>query len=327
MSLTVQVIPILDSQSVDIKRFKNLEVYDKIIDNEIMPPIAPNCFLGAWYRKVFSSVDNWLGIEGVIELGEFTPDEARFNLDNKGRYMDNPSIYMGGKSLKESDAGLGLNLTYLSADTSKDLDYSSPKLAYRPFYRYIYSDAIDIEGNVTRREINSWNISNPRSLMYYYFPGDVIRMSVYSPVSDYLQLRIEVIKSTTIPKYVKLRKSYNLENDMPSDYYSPIFHSKGQGKDKAEFKRVNSIDQFGNEGYNAQNTKATVSTATWQEVYLYREINNKLYKVPFNQARQASMICPNEKAITVEAIDNNKGAEKITIHPNKINEYGESNEN
>lgn len=318
MSLTVQVVPILDSHAVDVQKFKNLRVYDGIIQDEIFPNETPLCFLGAWYRKVASSKDKWLGIEGIIELGEFTPDEVRFNLDGKGRYMDVPSIYMGGKSHFESDAGLGLNTSYLSADTSSPLDYSSPKIAYRPFWRYIYQDALDIEGNVTRREINSWNISNPKSLMYYYFPGDVVRMSCYSPLPNYLQLRIEVIKPTTIKKYQDLRKKYQLPNDIPSDFYSPIFFSKGHGIDAAEFKRVNAIDQYGNEGYHAQNTKAFVSAATWSEVYLYREIAGEIVKVPFNKKRQISMICPNEKAISVK-VDDNQNLETISIHPDKIN--------
>ena len=318
MSLTIKVVPTLDSRAVDTSRFLDLEVYQGKVQGEVLPPQAPPCFLGAWYRKVFSSTDQWLGIEGTITLGEFTPDEARFNLDGKGRYMDNPSIYMGGKSHTESDAGLGLNLSYTSSDVTGELDYSSPKLAWRPFWRYIYKEAEDTAGNVRRREVNSWNISEPRSLCYYYFPGDTIEMAVYSPLKDYLQLRIRVIKPTTIPKYVKLRKQYELPNDAPLDFYSPIFYSKGHGTDDAEFKRVNSIDQFGNEGYHAKDTKATVSEAVWHEVYLYRKIDGKLMKVPFDQARQTSMICPNEKAIDVKTLEKEKGSEAITIHPEKV---------
>ncbi len=315
MSLTVQVVPILDSRDLDISKFTNLPIFEGNIANEVLPPPVPSCFLGAWYRKVFSSSDRWLGIEGTIELGEFIPDEARFNLDGTGRYMDVPSIYMGGKSVHESDAGLGLNLTYLSADITEDLVSSSPKLAYRPFWRYIYQEALDISGNVTRREINSWNVSNPRSLMYYYFPGDVVRMSVYSPLPHYLQLRIEVVAVTDIPKYVELRKSYHLANDWPADFYSPIFYSKGHGIQNAEFKRVNAIDQFGNEGYFAKPTKANVSTATWRETFLYREINQKLVKVPFSTLRQTAMLCPSEQAITAKPINEEMGGESIAIHP------------
>jgi len=318
MSLTIQIVPTLDSRDADISRFKNPKIYSGPIPEEILPGETPKCFLGAWYRKVFSSFDRWLGIEGVIRLGEFTPDPLRFNLDHKGRYMDNPSIYMGGKSSKESDAGLNLNLSYLSADTSSELDLASPKAAYRPFWRYIYNDAKDISNNVTRREINSWNVSDPRNLHFYYFPGDVIRMSVYSPLKDYLQLRIEVIEPTKLKKYNALRQGYQLENGRPADFYSPLFYSKGHGSEKAEFKRVNSIDQYGNEGFTAQETNALVSEAEWKEVFLYREIDGEIRKVPFVAARQTSMICPDRNAITVKPGNEEYGGEFIIIHPGKV---------
>lgn len=123
--------------------------------------------------------------------------------------------------------------------------------------------------------MNSWNVTHPKNLSYYYFPGDVLRMSVYSPLPDYLQLRIEVVKPTEIPKYAKLRRGYGLPGNRPADFFSPCFYSKGHGYDKAEFKRVNAIDQYGNEGYKAQETKARVTPAVWREVYLYREIGGE----------------------------------------------------
>ncbi len=88
----------------------------------------------------------------------------------------------------------------------------------------------------------------------------------------------------------------------------------------AEFKRVNSIDQYGNEGSNVKATKATVSEAIWREVYLYRKVNNKLVKVPFNKQRQTSMICPNVESfsITVSEEQKQKGGESITIHPKPL---------
>ncbi|HNZ50225.1 MAG TPA: hypothetical protein PK087_00630 [Bacilli bacterium] len=318
MSLRIQVVPTYDSRAFDVRPFLNPKVYRGPIVNEKAPMTSPPCFLGAWYRKVFSSFDAWLGIEGVIELGEFTPDEARFNLDGQGRYMDVPSIYMGGKSHFESDAGLGLGPTYLSNDFSMELNQSSPKLAYRPFWRYIYQDASELNGNVKRREINSWNVTNPRSVIYNYFPGDVLRMSVYSPIIDYLQLHIELIKTTTIPQYMNIRAQYHLENNRPDDFFSPLFFSKGHGIDDAEFKRVNAIDQFGNEGFHAQATKAKVSKAVWHETYLYRLLDGEIRKVPFSKARQTRMICPNNEAITVEALNEAIGSEAITIHPGEV---------
>lgn len=69
MSLTNIVVPILDSRDVDVREFDNVPLYEGEIEGEILPPPPPACFLGAWYRKVVSSKDLWLGIEGVIELG------------------------------------------------------------------------------------------------------------------------------------------------------------------------------------------------------------------------------------------------------------------
>ena len=106
-------------------------------------------------------------------------------------------------------------------------------------------------------------------------------------------------------------------DDSPSDFYSPLFHSQGHGVLPAEFKRVNSIDQFGNEGYHAKMTQATVSEALWHETYLYRKMEGKVYKVPMNKSRQVSMICPSEAAIQVKSLDDSKGSESITIHPGK----------
>lgn len=321
--LNKRVVPTLDSHYATLDAFENIPVYEGEIPEEFLPQQAPKCFLGAWYRKVYSSKDAWLGIEGVIKLGEFTPDEARFGNDNRTfwlRYLDSPSIYMGGQSQSESDAGLGWMVGYETTDTSEPLNYGSKKVAYRPFYRYIYSEAIDIEGNVQRNNVNSWNVSDPKRFEYYYFPGDVIRMSVYSPVENYLQLKIELIEPTQIPKYQAQRAAFNLRDNKPSTYYSPLFYSEGHGVNNAEFKRVNSIDQYGNEGSNVKATKATVSEAIWREVYLYRKVNNKLVKVPFNKQRQTSMICPNVESfsITVSEEQNQKGGESITIHPKPL---------
>jgi len=318
MSLEKKVVPTLDSRALDTSRFDNVPVFNKAVPGEADAPEVQRCFGGAWYHKVMSSRDTWLGIEGVITLGEFIPDDKRFGLDKYERYMDNPSVYMGGHCDFESDAGLGMNVGYEDQDTSKPLDQNSPKVAWRPFWRYIYSDIKDQDGNVLRRNFNSWNISDPRNFQYYYLPGDTIRMSVYSPAKDYLQLRIEIIEPTTIPKYVEQRKRYGL--NAPGTFYSPIFHSEGQGSGKAAlFKRVNSIDQFGNEGGVAKVTDAKVTPAEWKEVYLYREIDGTLQKVPFNASRRASMSCPDARAYTVsyEGLEAQKGAERIEIHPGR----------
>lgn len=317
MSLTKLLRPVLDSRAVDTSMFDDVSACHEPIEGETFPGEPQRCFAGAWYRKVMSAQDAWLGMEGLIRLGEFTPDEKRFDLDGLGRYMDNPSVYMGGNAGHESDAGLGLNLTYLSSDTREPLDLSAPKLAYRPFWRYIYDDAVDIDNNVTRKSVNSWNIAEPEALMYNYFPGDLLRMKIYAPIPDYLQLRIEVVEPTTIERYVKLREAYGLPDGKPRDFHSPIFISEGHATHDAVFKRVNSIDQFGNEGHGAKATDATVSEATWKETWLYRERKGAIVKVPFSAERQRAMACPREDAFTIRALDQDLGAETIAIHPGK----------
>ncbi len=323
--LNKRVVPTLDSHYTAMDAFNNVNVYEGQIMEELGPQPAPKCFLGAWYRKVYSSKDAWLGIEGTIRLGEFTPDEKRYGSDGRtfwDRYLDNPSIYMGGQSQSESDAGLGWMTGYETLDTSELLNYGSKKICYRPFYRYIYSEAIDIEGNVTRNNVNSWNVTDPKRFEFYYFPGDLIKMSVYSPIEDYLQLRIEVIEPTSIPKYKNQRELYGLKNNQPSIYFSPLFYSEGHGRLNAEFKRVNSIDQYGNEGSNVKPTHATVSEATWESVYLYRRITDKLIKVPFIKQRQTEMVCPNLESFSIKTTEalQAKGGEQIMIHPKPLTE-------
>lgn len=312
------IIKTLDSSYADDRDFIEAKIYDKEIIDEIKKPDVPKCFLGAWYRKVFSSKDKWLGIEGTITLGEFIPDENRFGYDNRvfyKRYLDSPSIYMGGLSISESDAGLGLMSGYSYPGEEIEINYGTPKIAYRPFWRYIYSEVKDIKGNVERTNVNSWNVSDPELFDFYYFPGDKIKMSVYSPKKNYLQLRIEMIEQTKIKKYIDIRKKFNLKR-LNKTFYSPLFYSEGHGEKNAEFKRVNSIDQYGNEGFIVKDTEAKVTKAVWHNVYLYREINNEIYKVEFNENRQASMACPNKESFNIKPLNN--GGEEIIITPSSI---------
>lgn len=314
--LSKLVTPTLDSNYFDDRDFLEAKVFNGVIENEVIAPSVPKCFLGAWYRKVFSSKDHWLGIEGIITLGEFIPDENRFGYDNRvsyERFLDSPSIYMGGFSLSESDAGLGLMSGYEYDGQDIEINYGTPKVAYRPFWRYIYNEVVDISGNVERNNVNSWNTSDPKLFDFYYFPGDKIKMSVFSPQKDYLQLRIEMIEQTNIEKYVKIRKQFNLKRHNRV-FYSPMFYSEGHGdKNTAEFKRVNSIDQYGNEGFVVSETKAKVTKAVWENVYLYRNIKGEIYKVPFSEERQANMACPNKETFIIKKLKN--GGEEITIEP------------
>lgn len=313
--LSKNIIPTRDSNYADYRAFIDAPIYSEKIRDEAPKPEAPKCFLGAWYRKVFSSKDYWLGIEGVITLGEFIPDENRFGTDKRviyERYLDNPSVYMGGAALAESDAGLGWNIGYHEADQKLDLNYGSPKVAYRPFWRYIYQQVSDVATNVERNYVNSWNVSNVNDFDFYYFPGDKVKMAVYSPLNNYLQLRIELLEPTEIEKYANLRNSYQLKTK-PRVFYSPLFYSEGHRVNKAEFKRVNSIDQYGNEGYEVSKTTAKVTEAVWENTYLFRKIKGTIYRVPMLENRKAEMACPNEESFSTKRLPN--GGEAIIIHP------------
>ena len=67
--------PTLDSRYVDTRKFDYVPLGDvKDLPEQKIP--EQKCFLGAWYRKAVSAVDNWIGIEAEIELGEFIPDPS-----------------------------------------------------------------------------------------------------------------------------------------------------------------------------------------------------------------------------------------------------------
>ena len=306
--------PTLDSHYVDVTKFDNVQIGDKQ-DLPIYHLSKQPIFQGAYYHKVVSPIDFWIGIEGEVKLGELTNDPERFNLDGLGRFMDNAAVYMGGKGEMEADCGLGYNLCYENADTSKTLDLSSPKIAYRPFWRYIYNVREASLCQTDVKSINSWNNTDPKQLQYYYFPGDIIRMKVYSPLPNYLQLRIELVKPTDILKYVEMRKRFNLVNNLPSDFYSPLFYSAGHSLKPVEFKRVNSIDQYGNEGRPIQMTKAAVSEATWYNCYLYKEKDGDIFKYPFTKELQMIINAPNDSVFSIYNYHSEEGGEKISINP------------
>lgn len=305
----------IPKEEVDTSKFIDIPVFCGKIPNELEPPKQIKCFPGAWYHKVVSSKDSWVGVEAKLKLGEFTPDEKRFNLDGLGRFMDNHNVYLGGLAETEADCGLGYNTMYESDNTSYELTKASPKLGYRPFYRFIVKERYEEGGNVDVINANFWRTSDPRDLCYYYFPGDIVRIKVYSPIPNYLQMRIELVEPSKIKKYQEIRKRYHLENDLPKDYISPLFYSSNQGVTSAEFKRVNSIDQYGNEGFKAINNTSKVENEVWYECYLYRYLKGELVKVPFNQKRQCVGNFPNSKSIKVIPLNHVLGAEEVNIIP------------
>ena len=113
-----------------------------------------------------------------------------------------------------------------------------------------------------------------------------------------------------------MREKYGWKD--PADFLSPVFTSPGHGTGiLAEFKRVNAIDQSGNEGGVAISTQTEVKNIIWHETYLYRIIDGTLYRVPMNESRRGTTSAPEDKYFTVsyEGVDSSLGGEVVTIHP------------
>lgn len=308
-------------------------VYTNEINNEALLPVAPNCFQGAYYHKVFSSKDYWLGLEAEVTLP--TPDINRYestfndslNIDPNSRNLDNPSLYMGGHAYNESDVGLSLKNALVKNDGGS-IGISVGSYAFRPFWRYITSSdydagtydratgrfyAVSCNGSGTSKNCSgNWDFNDTQ---YYYLPGDQLRMIVYSPKPGYLQLQIEVIAASTLPYSVGVRTFNGWE--APADFISPIFSSPGHGSMKAEFKRVNAIDQVANEAKPVKETTTTVGEAIWHNTYLHRDIDGEMYRIPFNMTRVAVMSCPVKSYFTTTGINAITGGETVAIHPGR----------
>ncbi|HBP26163.1 MAG TPA: hypothetical protein DD618_04355 [Acholeplasmatales bacterium] len=307
---TIDFVVLADLASLPVNWWHTVSVWNDPIIGESADPSTPSCFAGAVYRKVVSSKDYWLGIEAVVTIPDFIPDPLRYDDGKMSYYLDNASLYMGGHANYESDVGLTWAIGYPDSISTA---YTRSGICFRPFWRYITSTD------------NIYRNADVSDFQYYYFPGDKIRMSVFSPKSGYMQMRIELLEPTTHVKYANARLAYNLGEDFNRVFTTELFPSGGMGAIKAEFKRVNAIDQVSNEGKPTLNTNAVVDHAVWHEVYLYRKIDGVLYKVPMTSARSASMTCPlgsnvngdftNAFAISYDQVDPSLGGEVVTISP------------
>jgi len=297
------------------------------IQGEKLNPNPPAFFGGAWYYKVVSSKDKWVGIEGIVTLPEVTL--TRYNgeydpgldIDPAGVNLDNPSVYMGGNASGESDVGLSLSKALIDIPSQT---LSKGSIAFRPFWRYITSEnkdvgGYDVHGGEYAVSCNGNNcIANYhwRYTEYYYLPGDTLRIIIYIPEPNKMQLQIEVIEKSTLPSSVEIRERYGWKD--PENFKSPIFQSPGHGTGiNAEYKRVNAIDQVKNEGGTAIATDSVIKNAVWRETCLYREINGILYRVPMGESRRGVLAAPDKTRFTVsyDGVDKDLGGEVITIHP------------
>lgn len=311
-----QVVVLKDPQYNPENLWTNLPVYLGEVPNEAYPERQSE-FPGALYRKVQSSKDYWLGIEVTVTLPEFIGDEKRVSQNPSGslgdmRYLDNGSVYLGGNATRESDVGLTWSVGASDA-TATAVDWSQ-SIAYRPFWRWITGDHQNLYAN------SKW-----QDTQFYYYPGDKVRMSVYSPEEGMLQLKIELLEETTIPKYVERRASFHLGDNYEKVFVSSKFESPGMGKYKSSFKRVVAIDQVNNEGKPTCPTNASNIGAIYHECYLYRNINGKMYKVPLIERRYSAINSPsktnslgdftNAFSVSYDGVNKELGGEIVSIDP------------
>lgn len=248
--------------------------------NEVRPVASKPCFEGAYYRKLVSSTDNWVGISGTVVLPQIAFDETRKNPKNTKQYSDNPSIYLGGLvDGQETDIGLSWEVI-----KDKDGRVSAERVAFRPFLRRT--------GHKSGQQ--HIFVNGPAEAGYYWYPGEEVFMS------------LETIGDGLVKFSIKgAGKSYET-----------TFECAGYSlKHKGEFKRVNAIDQMGNEGKPVQATTTAVTNAKWLHTDLLRMEDGKVVKTAFHSGRYTAMNCPFPKffSIVSTAKDQLIGAEVINI--------------
>ncbi|HZH35279.1 MAG TPA: hypothetical protein VEX64_10590, partial [Pyrinomonadaceae bacterium] len=248
-------------------------VVQKNAAGEVVPASSLPCFAGAYYRKAVSSFDVWTGIAGIIKLGTPKTDEERLNSTTK-QPLDNFSVYLGGRAgAQEIDAGLTWEFT---KDEAGNL--SKRRNAWRPFWRN-----------------ETWN-NAPAEKQFYWYPGDTVQIAVL--VVGPKKLRLIVADASPQPKRV-------FQTDFDAVGFAPNV--------MRQFKRVNAIDQFGNEGKPVQPTRAEVTGAEWLQTILLRGEGANAKQIPMDKTRFTDMRCANESNVVVTATDVAKGGEKIDI--------------
>jgi len=255
------------------------------LPGEIKPAASIDCFAGAYYRKAVSSKDKWRGINAKVVLPQVYVDPDRPNLAKPGDfYLDNFSIYLGGNANgQETDIGLTWEVIRL-----QNGNLSSNCVAFRPFWRTTTYDGHGI----------GWANADAQNPNYHFYPGDTLILSLIL-IEDKM-VRFDVIGQGRIAH----------------KHFSVDIECRGFTKlGSAEYKRVNAIDQTGNEGRPAQPTKAKTIGTEWLETNLLRLDGTEIITVPMHSRRYTDMRCPLEKHIQITASDEDRkiGAEIINI--------------
>lgn len=257
----------------------NLKVGDAIavsgvdLSKEVAPLASVPCFAGAHYRKAVSSYDSWTGIAGFVKLGTPKVDEARIGEKSK-QPLDNFSIYMGGSAGGKFEVDAGLTWEFTVDETGKKSDRRN---AFRPFWR--------------TQKPGDWS-SAPAKKEFYFYSGETVQMAIL----------------VAGPKKLRLVVSDGKGKTFQTDFDAEGFVAGAP----RQFKRVNAIDQVGNEGKPVLPTKAEITGSEWLQTILLRGEGSAAQQLPMNSSRFTDMRCSNG-AVVVTPVDAAKGAEKIDI--------------
>lgn len=262
------------------------------------------CFPGAWYYKVKTPRGPFLGMKANLTLPRFYPDEsrveyledARFEQGKMKRYLDTPSVYLGGCSDHECDIGFGWFHGLVEGKLSVD------KITFRPFWRTIHVQ--------NGKEVNQYRGTSLEETQYYFFPGDRVEVKLLCEVDDTLSFYVTLLEETTLEPY----RSIRIQNATPQPLVVKDLIAPGNGTKDTEYKRVNAIDQYHNEGKPTQSTSAQAIHAIWEDVTLYYQDNRTLCYTPMEGFLQTRILCPHEDAFSVTKTNH---FEVVSIRPQK----------
>jgi hypothetical protein len=151
---------------------------------------------------------------------------------------------------------------------------SDKRNAFRPFWR-----------------TKDWNTA-PAKKEFYFYPNETVQMAIL----------------VAGPKKLRLIISNGKDKTFQQEFEAEGFVS---GLPR-QFKRVNAIDQVGNEGKPVQPTKAEIVGSEWLQTILLRGEGVSVQQLTMNSARITDMRC-GEKNVVISSADTSKGAEKIDI--------------
>ncbi|WP_187774938.1 hypothetical protein [Pedobacter sp. BS3] len=254
--------------------------YATFFDDEVRPAASQPCFSGAFYRKIVSSKDKWLGIGGTVRLPDMVFDQSRKNPAKLGQYLDNPSVYLGG-NMNGQETDIGLTWEVIKDEQG---NVSADRRAFRPFLRRTAYSGQDAAYQ-----------NAPAQSDYYWYPGDEVTLSVRVVADGKIRFTID-----------------GAGKHFETDFDCAGFRLNSMG----EFKRVNAIDQVANEGKPAQPTKTRVEHAVWKATNLFRREQGKVLTVPLHDKRFTDMRCPSADNFSITASNQDKkvGGESIDIN-------------